>query len=163
MTRIGLVSDTHSYLDPKLFTHFEDCDELWHAGDVGNLAVVDQLKAFRPLRVVSGNIDLVSADLPANLRFTLEGFQIWITHIGGAPPKYNPTVRPVLQANPPDLFICGHSHMLKVMRDASLHQMLFINPGASGKTGFHQMRTAMRFTLNNRQISDMQVIELGKK
>jgi putative phosphoesterase len=163
MTRIGLLSDTHSYLDPQIFTHFDACDEVWHAGDVGALDVMTQLRDFRPLRIISGNIDLVSGDLPVNQRFTLEGFSVWMTHIGGAPPRYNPEVRPVLQAAPPDLFICGHSHILKVVRDASLNNMLYINPGAAGKTGFHKMRTAVRFTLDTGRISDMQVIELGKK
>jgi putative phosphoesterase len=163
MIRIGLLSDTHSYLDPQIFTHFEDCDELWHAGDVGDLVVAEQLKGFRPLRIVSGNIDNETSDLPLNQRFMLEGLDIWITHIGGSPPKYNPQVRPQLQANPPDIFVCGHSHILKVKRDPTMHNLLYLNPGAAGKTGFHIMRTAVRFTLNDRQITDMQVIELGQK
>jgi putative phosphoesterase len=163
MIRIGLLSDTHSFLDPQIFTHFDACDEIWHAGDVGALDVMTKLQAFRPLRIVSGNIDPISSDLPANQRFTLDGFSVWMTHIGGAPPRYNPEVRPLLQAVPPDLFICGHSHILKVMRDANLNNMLYINPGAAGKTGFHKMRTAIRFTLDAGRISDMQVIELGKK
>lgn len=163
MTRIGLLSDTHSYLDPKIFTHFEACDELWHAGDVGDLSIAKQLKAFRPLRIVSGNIDNETSDLPLNQRFSLEGLDIWMTHIGGSPPKYNPKVRPQLQASPPDIFVCGHSHILKVKRDPAMHNLLYLNPGAAGKTGFHLMRTAIRFTLNNGQITDMQVIELGKK
>lgn len=163
MTRIGLLSDTHSYLDPKIFTHFDTCDELWHAGDVGDLTIIEQLQAFRPLRIVSGNIDNETNALPLNQRFLLEGLDIWITHIGGAPPKYNPQVRPQLQVNPPDIFVCGHSHILKVKRDPTMHNLLYLNPGAAGKTGFHIMRTAIRFTLQDRQITDMQVIELGKK
>jgi len=163
MTRIGLLSDTHSYLDPKLFNHFNECDEIWHAGDVGAMTVVDDLRAFKPLRVVCGNIDQESSDLQAHQRFTLEGLDIWITHIGGTPPKYNPIVRPNLQIMPPDIFICGHSHILKVTRDPGLNNLLFINPGAAGKTGFHLVRTAIRFTLDTGRISDMQVIELGKK
>lgn len=163
MTRIGLLSDTHSYLDPQIFTHFAQCDEIWHAGDVGNLTVYEQLRDFRPLRIVSGNIDLESQDLPANQRFTLEGLTVWMVHIGGSPPKYNPTVRPLLRANPPAIFVCGHSHILKVLRDPALNNMLFINPGAAGKTGFHQMRTAIRFSLDAGRVMDMQVIELGKK
>jgi len=163
MTRIGLLSDTHSYLDPQIFTHFEACDEIWHAGDVGLLTVADQLRTFRPLRIVSGNIDQESDELPENQRFTLEGLTIWMTHIGGSPPKYNPTTRPALKANPPDIFVCGHSHMLKVVRDSALNNLLFINPGAAGKTGFHKMRTAIRFSLDAGKILDMQVIELGKK
>lgn len=163
MIRIGLLSDTHSYLDPQIFSHFDTCDEIWHAGDVGALAVAEQLRTFRPLRIVSGNIDQESAELPLNQRFVLEGLTIWMTHIGGSPPKYNPAVRPVLQKNPPDLFICGHSHMLKVMRDSAMNNLLFVNPGAAGKTGFHLMRTAIRFSLDAGKVLDMQVIELGKK
>jgi putative phosphoesterase len=163
MTRIGLLSDTHSYLDPQIFTHFDTCDEIWHAGDVGALGVVEQLQTFRLLRIVAGNIDQESAELPLNQRFVLEGLTIWMTHIGGSPPKYNPAVRPVLRENPPDLFICGHSHILKVSRDLTMNNLLFINPGAAGKTGFHLMRTAIRFTLDRGKVLDMQVIELGKK
>ena len=163
MTRIGLLSDTHSYLDPQIFTHFDACDEIWHAGDVGALPVVEQLRQFRPLRIVSGNIDRETNDLPANQHFTLEGSDIWMTHIGGTPPRYNPTTRPLLQANPPDIFVCGHSHILKVTRDPGLNNLLFINPGAAGKTGFHVVRTAIRFSLDAGKVLDMQVIELGKK
>ena len=163
MTRIGLLSDTHSYLDPQLFTHFDTCDEIWHAGDVGLLTVADQLRTFRPLRIVSGNIDRESNDLPINQRFTLEGLNIWMTHIGGTPPNYNPVTRPALKANPPDIFICGHSHILKVVRDSAMNNLLFINPGAAGKTGFHKVRTAIRFSLDGGKVLDMQVIELGKK
>jgi putative phosphoesterase len=163
MTRIGLLSDTHSFLDPQIFTHFDKCDEIWHAGDVGALSVTDQLRSFKPLRVVCGNIDQEASDLPLNLRFTLEELAIWMTHIGGTPPRYNPVVRPNLQLDPPDIFICGHSHILKVVRDPVINRILFINPGAAGKTGFHQMRTAIRFTLDAGRILDMQVIELGKK
>ncbi len=163
MTRIGLLSDTHSYLDPQIFTYFEDCDEIWHAGDVGNLAVVEQLQAFRPLRIVCGNIDRETSELPPHQRFLLEELTIWITHIGGSPPRYNPTVRPRLQTDSPDIFVCGHSHTLKIMRDPAMHNMLFINPGAAGKTGFHVMRTIVLFSLDTGRISDMQAIELGKK
>ncbi|HLL95365.1 MAG TPA: metallophosphoesterase family protein [Spirosoma sp.] len=163
MTRIGLLSDTHSFLDPQIFKHFDACDEVWHAGDVGNRAVMDQLGAFRPLRIVCGNIDQESGDLPSHQRFTLEGLHIWMTHIGGKPPKYNPVVRPMLVINPPDMFVCGHSHILNVVRDPALRNLLFINPGAAGKTGFHTMRTAVRFSLDSGKINDMQVIELGKK
>lgn len=163
MTRIGLLSDTHSYLDPQLFTHFDTCQEVWHAGDVGNLAVMDELKAFRPLRIVCGNIDREAGDLPLHARFELEGLTVWMTHIGGTPPRYNPTVRPALKLEPPNLFVCGHSHILKVVRDPTLNNLLFVNPGAAGKTGFHVMRTAIRFSLDAGRILDMQVIELGKK
>lgn len=160
--RIGLLSDTHSYLDPAIFDHFAACDEIWHAGDVGLSTVTTQLADFKPLRVVSGNIDDPKA-YPENLRFEVGGVRVWITHIGGKPPRYNPTVRPELLANPPDLFICGHSHILMVMRDPARKQLLYVNPGAAGKTGFHLMRTCLRFTLCDGRISDMQVIELGKR
>lgn len=163
MTRIGLLSDTHSYLDPQIFTHFDGCDEIWHAGDVGDLAVMDQLKAFRPLRIVCGNIDREASDLPGHQRFKLEELDIWMTHIGGTPPKYSPAVRSTLQLDPPDIFVCGHSHILKVVRDPVLRNLLFINPGATGKTGFHTMRTAVRFSLDAGRIMDMQVLELGKR
>jgi putative phosphoesterase len=163
MTRIGLLSDTHSYLDPKILTHFEHCDEIWHAGDVGHSTVIEQLSSFRPLRIVCGNIDQQTSELPSNQHFSLEGLSIWMTHIGGSPPKYNPTVRPRLQADPPSLFVCGHSHILKVVRDPAMSNLLFINPGAAGKTGFHTMRTVVRFSLDAGHVLDMQVIELGKK
>ncbi len=163
MTRIGLLSDTHSYLDPQIFRHFDDCDEVWHAGDVGQLVVLDQLKAFKPVRVVCGNIDGESSDLPSHQRFQLEGIDIWITHIGGTPPKYNPIVRPNLQIDTPDIFVCGHSHILKVVRDPKMRNLLYMNPGAAGKTGFHVMRTCLRFSLHDGQISDMQAIELGRR
>ena len=163
MTRIGLLSDTHSYLDPQIFTHFDECDEVWHAGDVGDLTVLSNLTAFKPLRAVCGNIDRESSDMPSHQRFTLEGLTIWMTHIGGTPPKYYPIVRPNLQLNPPDLFICGHSHILKVVRDAAMTNLLFINPGAAGKTGFHLIRTCLRFSIHEGKVLNMQVIELGKK
>lgn len=163
MIRIGLLSDTHSFLDPQIFNHFKACDEIWHAGDVGALTVAEQLRAFRPLRIVCGNIDHETGDLPSHQRFTLEGLDVWITHIGGTPPKYNPAVRPKLQRNPPDLFICGHSHILKVTRDQTRNNLLFINPGAAGKTGFHLTRTVIRFTLDAGRVTDMEVIELGKR
>ncbi|WP_128547628.1 metallophosphoesterase family protein [Larkinella soli] len=165
MTRIGLLSDTHSYLDPQIFRYFEDCDEVWHAGDIGSLELVDQLRAFKPLRGVSGNIDSkeIERECPIHQRFELEGLDIWITHIGGSPPRYNPFVRPNLQAKPPDLFICGHSHILKVKRDPTLNDLLFINPGAAGKSGFHQVRTCIRFSLDDRRVSGMEVIELGRR
>lgn len=163
MTRIGLLSDTHSYLDPLIFTHFDECDEIWHAGDVGALTVAEELKTFRRLRIISGNIDRETRDLPVQQRFTLENLDVWMIHIGGSPPKYNPVIRSQLKANPPDIFVCGHSHILKVLRDPTMSNLLFINPGAAGKTGFHTMRTIVRFSLDAGRVLDMQVIELGKK
>jgi len=163
LTRIGLLSDTHSYLDERLFDHFKDCDEIWHAGDVGTRTIVDQLQAFKPLRAVLGNIDSRQIDLPEHQHFKIEGLRVWITHIGGAPPRYNPSVRPQLKAQTPDVFICGHSHILRVLRDPALHNLLYINPGAAGKEGFHKVRTALRFGIDNGKILNMELIELGKR
>lgn len=165
MIRIGLFSDTHSYLDPQIFRYFEECDEVWHAGDIGSLELFSDLENFRFFRAVWGNIDGYDLRLrcPEHQRFEVEGLTIWMTHIGGTPPKYNPVVRPSLQLNPPDVFICGHSHILKVARDPALNNMLFINPGAAGKTGFHRVRTCLRFSIHEGKVLDMQVIELGNK
>lgn len=165
MTRIGLLSDTHSYLDPQIFAHFHECDEVWHAGDIGSLEIVDQLRAFKPFRGVFGNVDNheIRMECPEHQRFSLEGLTFWITHIGGAPPRYNPIIRPNLQISAPDVFICGHSHILKVTRDPKLDNLLYVNPGAAGKHGFHHVRTCLRFSLDDGKIADMEVIELGKK
>lgn len=165
MTKIGLISDTHSFLDSKVFQYFADCDEIWHAGDIGSIGVADELESFKPLKAVYGNID--GADLriryPENFHFTCEGLRIWITHIGGYPPRYNRTVKPLITEDPPDIFICGHSHILKIMTDPKLNKMLYINPGAAGKVGFHQVGTLVRFQIDKGKVSNMQVIELGKK
>ena len=163
MKRIGLISDTHGYLDEAVFQHFDECDEIWHAGDVGRVEILDRLDAFKPLSVVYGNIDGRAVQLRSaeNLHFELEGFRIWMTHIGGAPPRYNPIVRPTLRAQTPDMFVCGHSHILRVMRDPALKAMLYLNPGAAGKEGFHKMRTLLRFTLDTGKIKGMEVVELG--
>lgn len=165
MTRIGLLSDTHGYLDHTLFKHFEKVDEIWHAGDVGKLDIIDQLEQFKPCRMVYGNIDshAVRIRIHENLDFELEGLRFYITHIGGYPPRYHPRVLKSLRENPPSVFICGHSHILRVMRDPKLRNMLYINPGAAGKEGFHQVRTAMTFVLDEGKILDMAVIELGKR
>lgn len=165
MKSIGLISDTHSYLDPRVFDHFAICDEVWHAGDIGTTTIIDQLEAFKPVRIVFGNIDdkAIQRRTEENLHFELEGFRIWMTHIGGAPPRYNPQVMPVLKSDPPDIFICGHSHILRVIRDKELKNMLYINPGAAGREGFHKFRTLLRFNLHEGLISQMEVIELGKR
>ncbi len=148
-----------------MFTHFENCDEVWHAGDIGDGAVADQLAAFKPLRAVYGNIDdgELRARFPEDLHWTVEGVTILMTHIGGTPPKYNPRVRKLLDARTPDLFICGHSHILKIGRDATHRNMLFVNPGAAGQHGFHAMKTIVRFTIEAGKIGGMEVIELGKR
>ncbi len=163
--KIGLLSDTHSYLDEKVFSYFKDCDEIWHAGDIGDIAVIDQLAAFKPVRAVYGNIDdqKVRASYPKDQRFVCEGLSVWITHIGGYPPKYNPAVLAALKLETPNIFICGHSHILKVMPDPKLNNLLFLNPGAAGKHGFHHMRTLLRFDITHKKISNMEVIELGKR
>ena len=164
MKRIGLMSDTHSFLDDKIFQYFEECDEIWHAGDIGSLDLVDQLEAFKPLKAVYGNIDnhRIRAQFPEDLRFECEGMDVWITHIGGYPGRYNKRVRTIMQANPPDLFICGHSHILKIMPDPKFN-LLHINPGACGNHGFHKIKTLVRFTVNNAKLEDVEVIELGKR
>jgi hypothetical protein len=164
MLRIGLLSDTHSYLDDTIFSYFEECDEIWHAGDIGSHEIADRLEGFRPFKAVFGNIDAgdMRRRYPEDLRFECEGLDVFMTHIGGYPGKYNQRVREILRAKPPGLFICGHSHILKVMPDASLG-LLHINPGACGQEGFHKMRTIVRFSIENGKPKDLQVIELGKR
>ncbi|WP_258539453.1 metallophosphoesterase family protein [Chitinophaga oryzae] len=155
------MSDTHSYLHPQVFKYFEEVDEVWHAGDIGNVALADQLEAFKPFRAVYGNID--GADIriryPETLRFTVEGVEVLMTHIGGYPGKYAPGVREILKKNPPKLFICGHSHILKVMPDPAL-QLLHMNPGACGQQGWHKVKTLLRFRLDQGRIEQLEVIEL---
>ncbi len=162
MQKIGLISDTHSYLDDKLFDYFKEVDQIWHAGDIGSEEVLDSLEAFKPVRAVYGNIDnsVLRNRLPAVQRFVCEGVDVLMTHIGGYPGRYAPTVKKTIFSNPPQLFICGHSHILKIINDPSL-DLLHINPGAVGKYGFHQVRTALRFVLEKGDIKDMEVIELG--
>lgn len=162
MKRIGLLSDTHSYLDKKILYYFEECDEIWHAGDIGDVSVADQLEASRPFRAVYGNIDdeKIRVRYPENLRFECEGMDVLITHIGGYPGRYNKRVREILREDPPDLYICGHSHILKIMPDKKL-DLLHINPGACGVHGFHKVRTIVRFTIKDAKIEDLEVIELG--
>jgi putative phosphoesterase len=164
MTRIGLISDTHSYLDDAVFKHFENCDEIWHAGDFGNIELADKLAAFKPLKCVYGNIDGqdIRSTYPLNLRFKCEDVDVWMTHIGGYPGKYAPAVRPEIYANPPQLFITGHSHILKVMFDKKIN-CLHLNPGAAGKQGWQKVRTLMRFAIDGNKIQDLQVIELVDK
>lgn len=163
--KIGLLSDTHSYLDPKVFVHFKDCDEIWHAGDIGDSRVATELERFKPLKAVFGNIDHLELQTkyPEDLRFSCEGISVFITHIAGTPPKYNPRVRALLSQNPPDLFICGHSHILCIKRDPQLNNMLFVNPGAAGNHGLHRIKTLVRFSVEAKKISNMEVIELGKR
>lgn len=163
--KIGLLSDTHGYLDERIFKHLADCDELWHAGDIGGLAIADELTAFKPLEAVYGNIDGRETRLmyPEDLWIEREGLLVWMTHIGGYPPKYNARIKEILTHRQPHIFVCGHSHILKVMRDAKRNNMLCLNPGAAGKQGFHKIRTLLKFELQQQKISNMQVIELGKR
>ena len=162
MTRIGLISDTHGYLDDAVFKHFDACDEIWHAGDFGNIELANRLAAFKPLRGVYGNIDGhdMRAIYPEHLKFTCEQVNVWMTHIGGYPGKYNPKIREELNRNPPNLFIAGHSHILKVIYDKKIN-CLHMNPGAAGKEGWHQVRTLLRFSISEEKIHTLEVIELG--
>ena len=163
--KIGLLSDTHSYLDPKILEHFKACDEIWHAGDIGDRLVVDELEKFKPVRAVFGNIDDKDLQVryPEDLWFTCEQITIWMTHIGGAPPNYNPRVKKILKSKVPDIFICGHSHILRVKKDPNFKIMLYVNPGAAGNHGFHPIKTIMRFEITGKEIKNMEVIELGKR
>lgn len=164
MKKILLLSDTHSYIDDTILKYVAQADEVWHAGDIGDLAVTDALKKIKPLRAVYGNIDDAQARLefPLNARFLCEEVSVWITHIGGYPRKYNPAIREELAQNPPKLFICGHSHILKVQFDKK-HNLLHMNPGAAGKSGFHQVRTMLRFVIDGEAIKDLEIIEIEKR
>lgn len=163
MTRIGLLSDTHSYFDTRFKELFADCDEIWHAGDIGDIKVLDEMQDFKPTRAVYGNIDdaVIRRTVPEHLRFECDGVDVWLTHIGGYPGRYDARVKGKLFKNPPKLFICGHSHILKVIYDDKIN-CLHINPGAAGRSGFHAVRTAIRFTLDKGEIKDLEVIELNK-
>ena len=164
MKKILLLSDTHGHLDERILKYAAEADELWHAGDIGTTAVSDSLKKVKPLKAVFGNIDgaEVRKEFPLNKRFMCEEVDVWITHIGGYPGRYSPAVKEEIKANPPRIFISGHSHILKVMNDKKLG-VLHMNPGAAGKQGFHQVRTMLRFVIDGKEIKDLEVIELGKK
>jgi len=164
MTKIGLLSDTHSYLPEAVFQHFEDVDEIWHGGDVGDRSVLEQLQAFKPLRGVYGNIDgpAIRASFPLDNLFYCEEVKVLMRHIGGYPGRYAPGVRDMIKKEGPGLFISGHSHILKIMYDDKLH-CLHINPGACGKQGWHQVQTLVKFHIDGKQIAGCQVIELGKR
>ena len=163
--KIGLLSDTHGYLDPKVLEHFKDADEIWHAGDLGDTSLADEIQKIKPFRAVYGNIDdkTLQARFPEDLWFTCEGLTIWMTHIGGVPPYYNPRVRKVFKEKTPDIFICGHSHILRVKRDPNLNNMLYLNPGAAGNHGFNLIKTLLRFEIIEKEIKNMEVIEIGKR
>ncbi len=163
MTKIGLLSDTHGYVDSKLYDFFKECKEIWHAGDIGNLEVAEKLERWKPLKAVYGNIDdqTIRKKFPENQRFKCENTEVWITHIGGYPGKYDKLVRHEIKNNPPGLFICGHSHILKVQYDNELN-LLHINPGAAGKSGFHKYRTAIRFDIDNKKVKNLEIFEIQR-
>jgi putative phosphoesterase len=164
MIKVGLLSDTHGYLDSRILHHFKDCDEIWHAGDIGSIEVLEKLEKYKPLRAVFGNIDghKIRASLPEVNRFTLQGLDVLIKHIGGYPGRYDRSIVNTILSDPPDLFISGHSHILKVIPDNHL-QLLHINPGAAGKSGLHHVRTIVRFVIESEKVSDLEVIELEKR
>ena len=164
MKKIGLLSDTHGSLDPKIFEYFKDVDEIWHAGDVGSIDVIDELRKFKPLKGVYGNIDdaVIRMEFPEFNRFWCEDVEVLITHIGGKPGKYYPKAHAELEKRAPKLFICGHSHILLVKMDPH-YKMLWMNPGASGNKGFHAVKTILRFSITGDKIQDLEAIELGKR
>lgn len=162
--KIGLLSDTHGWIHPRIFDHFADCDEIWHAGDIGNLETADKLAVFKPLKAVYGNIDnaIVRTVYTEHLIFMCGEVNVWITHIGGTPGHYERRLLPGLTENKPDVFICGHSHIAKVVYD---HKMgfLFVNPGAAGYNGFHKYMTILKFQIDGKDIHDMELVELGER
>jgi uncharacterized protein len=162
--KIGLISDTHGWIHPRIFELFSDCDEIWHAGDIGNIETADRLSAFKTFRAVHGNIDdaMVRQVYKEQLKFKVEDIIVWLTHIGGSPGNYDRKVKPFLYEESPDIFICGHSHIAKVMHDKK-GGFLYINPGAAGYIGFHKFMTAIRFQINGKSIHDMELIELGER
>jgi putative phosphoesterase len=164
MKHILLLSDTHSHMDDGILKYVRQADEVWHAGDIGTLAVTEALKAVKPLRAVYGNIDNqdIQSEFPLDNRFMCEGVDVWITHIGGYPNHYNLRIKEEMKVNPPKLFISGHSHILKVMWDKKVG-LLHMNPGACGKHGFHQVRTMLRFAIEGAEIKNLEIIELGKR
>lgn len=164
MTKILLLSDTHGYIDNDILKYVKQADEVWHAGDIGDLYVTDAIKTLKPLRGVYGNIDdaKIRMEFPEHNRFMCEDVSVWITHIGGYPPRYNKRTIEEINTNPPKLFICGHSHILKVMPDKK-RDVIHMNPGAVGKHGFHKTRTMLRFTIDGSKIDNLEVIEFNKR
>ncbi|MEX1062479.1 MAG: metallophosphoesterase family protein [Balneolaceae bacterium] len=164
MIKVGLISDTHGFLDPEILDYFSGRDEIWHAGDFGNIQIARKLQEIAPILGVYGNVDgqEVRAEFPLHQRIEREGLQIWMTHIGGLPGRYCIPVRKEINQSPPDIFICGHSHILKIARDQELNKMLYINPGAAGKQGFQVYRTIVLFELEGRSVNNVEVVNLGK-
>lgn len=164
MKRIGLLSDTHGYLNERIFSFFENVDEIWHAGDFGNIETADKLAEFKPLRGVYGNIDGqdVRVDHPLHQRFMCEDVDVWMTHIGGYPGRYERYVKPDIYTNSPNLFISGHSHILKVIYDKKL-DFLHMNPGAMGIHGYHKVCTSIRFVVDGKDIRDLEILEIQRK
>ena len=164
MIKVGLLSDTHAYWDDKYAEYFKDCDEIWHAGDIGSDLLAAKFEALKPFRAVYGNIDgqAIRLQYPKVAHFKVEDVKVMMTHIGGYPGRYNPEIRKELYDTRPNLFISGHSHILKVVFDRSL-KCLHMNPGAAGKSGFHQVRTLLRFVIEGKDIKDLEVIELGNR
>ncbi|MDB2385251.1 metallophosphatase family protein [Polaribacter sp.] len=164
MKKILLLSDTHGFIDDKILKHVKQADEVWHAGDIGNISVTDAIQKLKPLRAVYGNIDdkTIRSEFPLDNRFTVENVSVWITHIGGYPYRYKPRIKEIIAENTPKLFICGHSHILKVQYDKKL-SLLHMNPGAIGKHGFHKIRTMLRFELNNGAVENLEIIEMPRR
>ena len=163
MKKISLLSDTHSVLDERFIPHLKNSDEIWHAGDIGSLDIYDKLNKISKVKAVYGNIDnhQIRITLASEVFFKCEGINIYMTHIGGYPGKYSKTVKEKIEKTKPDIFICGHSHILKVMND-KINNLLFINPGAAGNHGIHQVKTIVKFIINEKKISDLKIIELKR-
>ena len=164
MTKIGLISDTHNFLDPTVLEHFKNCNEIWHAGDFGTAAIAEQLESLKPLRGVYGNVDGydIKSVYPEQLVFICEEVKVLMRHIGGYPPRYNAETKKELLTHHPQLFISGHSHILKIMYNEKVH-CLHMNPGAAGKYGWHKVATVIRFSIHKKDIKDCEVIELSKR
>lgn len=163
MRRIGLLSDTHGFINPRIIEFFSICDEIWHAGDIGNLETADKLATVKPFRAVYGNIDgtELRVSYPENQVFVCEGIKVFMTHIGGYPGRYEKEARQLIESEKPGLFITGHSHILKVMFDKK-HNLLHINPGAAGSSGFHHVITCLRFVIDGKDIKDLEVFEIQR-
>lgn len=163
MTKILLLSDTHSHIDDTILKYIKQADEVWHAGDIGDVKVTDTIKKLKPLKAVYGNIDGTEArsEFPLDAKFMCEEVSVWITHIGGYPGRYHMRIKEAIQLNPPRIYVTGHSHILKVMPDKKLN-LLHMNPGAAGKHGFHKVRTMLRFEIDGREIKNLEVIEFER-